>query len=103
MGKQHFWDSTSLPVKEWQVIRRPGLVAGHSPAYRSELKNEWSVTSSLLCNFMTRTDTNLRTPHHSTFLLSLTGAPLVSRDVAADAGVLCDTATVLGAAITETL
>jgi len=52
---------------------------------------------------MTRTDTNLRTPHHSTFLLSLTGAPLVSRDVAADAGVLCDTATVLGAAITETL
>jgi hypothetical protein len=85
------------------VIRWPGRVAGNSPPFRPELKNEWSSTSSFLCDFKARTDTTLRIPRPSTFLLSLTGAPLVSRDVSADEGFPCDSAIVLGAAIRETL
>jgi hypothetical protein len=51
---------------------------------------------------MARTDNfTYTTPDYVAFVAVLSTA--VSRDVAADAGFLCDTAAVLGAAIRETL
>ena len=84
-------------------IARPGSVADHSPPFTTKLKTVWSYTSNSPCNFTARTQTTLRTPHYITLLLSLSWAPLVSRDVATYAGFLCDTAAVLGATIRETL
>ena len=84
-------------------IARPGSVADHSPPFTTKLKTVWSYTSNFLCNFMALTQTTLRIPHMITLFLSLSWAPLVSRDVATYAGFLCDTAAVLGATIRETL
>jgi len=85
------------------VIRRPGRVADNSPPFTAKPKIVWNYTSNFLCNFTARTQTTLRTRHYITLLLSLSWAPLVSRDVATYAGFLCDTAAVLGATIRETL
>ena len=45
------------------VIRRPGHVAGHSPTFTVELKNEWRYTYDFLCDFIASTGTTLRTPN----------------------------------------
>ena len=96
--------SERMPDASPPVIRGPRRVAGHSPPFTAELKNEWSCTSNLLCDFMARTEQlYVHRTRVRCFCLCFERARCVSRDVAADAGFLCNTAAVLGAAIKETL